>query len=339
MSLSETQVARVQTASYILMGVGMILVMKLGLLPALLAGLLIYEMVIFGAKRLSDDAGIMPFMAKTILVAVIAFSIVSLLSFGGYMFASYISNGQESIVTLMQKMAEVVVSGTSYLPVWTHQFLPLNIEEWQKTASNWLLENARVFSDVGKDSALFLVHVLVGMIVGGMIALHPATPSKRAPLSHALSERVACLGLAFRRIVFSQIRISALNTALTGIFLVLVLPSFGYDLPLVKTMITVTFLVGLMPIIGNIISNTVIFLIALSVAPMAAVFSLMYLIGIHKLEYFINARIIGSQIRARAWEILVALLVMDAAFGIAGLVAAPIFYAYIKDELSAKRLI
>jgi predicted PurR-regulated permease PerM len=54
---------------------------------------------------------------------------------------------------------------------------------------------------------------------------------------------------------------------------------------------------------------------------------------IHKLEYFLNARIVGSQIQAKAWELLLAMLVMEAAFGIAGVAAAPIYYAYLKDEL------
>jgi len=60
---------------------------------------------------------------------------------------------------------------------------------------------------------------------------------------------------------------------------------------------------------------------------------------IHKLEYFVNARIIGARIRARAWELLLAMLVMDAAFGIPGLIAAPIYYAYVKDELTLRKLI
>jgi predicted PurR-regulated permease PerM len=30
------------------------------------------------------------------------------------------------------------------------------------------------------------------------------------------------------------------------------------------------------------------------------------------------------------------MLLMEAAFGVAGLIAAPIYYAYLKDELSAK---
>jgi predicted PurR-regulated permease PerM len=36
---------------------------------------------------------------------------------------------------------------------------------------------------------------------------------------------------------------------------------------------------------------------------------------------------------------LLAMLVMEAAFGIAGLVAAPIYYAYMKNELRDRGLI
>ena len=37
--------------------------------------------------------------------------------------------------------------------------------------------------------------------------------------------------------------------------------------------------------------------------------------------------------------LLVAMLLMEAAFGLAGLIAAPIYYAYLKGELEAERLI
>jgi len=33
------------------------------------------------------------------------------------------------------------------------------------------------------------------------------------------------------------------------------------------------------------------------------------------------------------------MLVMEAAFGLRGLIAAPVYYAYLKDELSARGLI
>jgi predicted PurR-regulated permease PerM len=72
---------------------------------------------------------------------------------------------------------------------------------------------------------------------------------------------------------------------------------------------------------------------------LVALGSLTYLVVIHKLEYFLNARLVGTQIRARSWELLLAMLLMEAMFGIAGLIAAPIYYAYLKDELSGARLV
>ena len=39
-----------------------------------------------------------------------------------------------------------------------------------------------------------------------------------------------------------------------------------------------------------------------------------------------------------SWELLLAMLAMEAAFGIGGVVAAPIYYAYVKRELSAVQL-
>jgi predicted PurR-regulated permease PerM len=139
--------------------------------------------------------------------------------------------------------------------------------------------------------------------------------------------------------VFAQVRISALNTTLTAIYLIAVLPAFGVHLPLAKTLVLITFVAGLLPVIGNLISNTVIFIVSLSHSLIVAVAALAYLIVIHKLEYFVNARIVGSQIRARAWELLLAMMTMEAAFGIAGVIAAPIYYAYLKDELSSRGLI
>jgi len=104
-------------------------------------------------------------------------------------------------------------------------------------------------------------------------------------------------------------------------------------------MIAVTFVVGLLPIIGNLVSNTVIVVISLSYSLPIAVGSMLFLIVVHKLEYFINARIVGSRINAAAWELLLAMLVMEAAFGLPGVIAAPVFYAYAKAELVARKLV
>ncbi len=333
-----TETARFHLFSLVFTILALLLTLALGLLPALLGGLLVYELVLFGSRMLVR-IGVGPVTAKLMLLLFVAVTVVSAFAIFINVFASRMTDGPESLVMLLQRMADVVDRGRSYLPEWIQQFLPANIEEWQVRASEWLRENARHLSEIGRDVGVFLFHLLAGMIIGGLVAFNPGVDHARGPVSQALCERVRFLGHAFRRIVFSQVRISALNTVLTAIFLLVVLPLLGNPLPLTKTMVAVTFIAGLLPIVGNLISNTVIVLIGLSVSPGAAVGALVFLVVLHKLEYFVNARIIGSSIKARAWEILLAMLVMEAGFGLAGLVAAPIYYAYLKDELSAKKLI
>ena len=116
-------------------------------------------------------------------------------------------------------------------------------------------------------------------------------------------------------------------------------PRMGSLFRMSAVMTVSTVVAGLLPILGNLISNTVIFIVSFSQSPLVALVSLAYLVIIHKLEYFLNARIIGSHIRARAWELLLAMLIMEAGFGIPGLIAAPIYYAYMKSELRERGLI
>ncbi|TMI00506.1 MAG: AI-2E family transporter, partial [Betaproteobacteria bacterium] len=96
---------------------------------------------------------------------------------------------------------------------------------------------------------------------------------------------------------------------------------------------------GLLPVVGNLISNVVIVVVSLSYSLNVAIGSLLFLIVIHKLEYFLNARIVGRRLESHAWELLLAMLAMEAAFGISGVIAAPIYYAYLKDELADRGLV
>jgi len=110
-------------------------------------------------------------------------------------------------------------------------------------------------------------------------------------------------------------------------------------MPYVSTLVGVTFITGLLPVVGNVLSNTVIVMVSLSQSLLLAIGSLAFLIAIHTLEHFLNAHIIGTQIRSKAWELLVAMLVMESVFGFRGLIAGPVFYAYVKDELTSRGLI
>jgi hypothetical protein len=50
------------------------------------------------------------------------------------------------------------------------------------------------------------------------------------------------------------------------LYLLVIVPWMGIQLPLGKTMVVVTFITGLLPVIGNLISNTVIVVVSLSVS-------------------------------------------------------------------------
>jgi predicted PurR-regulated permease PerM len=91
-------------------------------------------------------------------------------------------------------------------------------------------------------------------------------------------------------------------------------------------------LAGLVPVIGNLISNFVIVVLSLGTSLMVGGASLLFLIVVHKLEYFLNAKIIGHEVNAKAWELLCAMIAMEAVFGLHGVIAAPIQYAWLKAE-------
>jgi predicted PurR-regulated permease PerM len=316
----------------------LVLVLFLHLLPALLAGLLVFELVHAIAPRLRlGRSG----YGKIVAVGILATIIVAGLSLAFFAAVSFFRSDAGSMTALFQKMAEIIDSSRAHLPEWLLEYLPADAEELRGALTAWMREHAGEMQLVGKEAGRVTAHIVIGMIIGAMVSLREAHVSARrgAPLALALGERATRLGDAFRRVVFAQVRIAAINTVFTAIYLVIVLPMLGIHLPFTKSLVLITFVAGLMPVIGNLISNTVIVVVSLSASLAVALGSLAFLIVIHKLEYFLNARIVGSRIRASAWELLLAMLLMESAFGLAGLVAAPIYYAYLKDELSARGMI
>lgn len=320
-------------AAWIIVGVLLFLLFPLHLVSVLLAALFVHELVIMLASLLHIPS-INDKRAKLIVIAVLAAAIVALLGLGIWWATFQLQAHAADVPLLLKKMAEVLEMARARLPAWALERFPANTDELYKGMVDLLREHAVVLQTAGKGVGLALVHIVIGMILGAIVSLANVTSkASQRPLAAALQERTSRLSQAFRSVVFAQLRISAINTVLTAVYLVVVLPLLGVHLPFAATMVAITFLAGLLPVIGNIISNTVIFIVSLSVSFYVAAGSLVFLVVIHKLEYFLNARIVGSQIQAQIWELLGAMLLMEAAFGVPGLIAAPIYYAYIKREL------
>jgi predicted PurR-regulated permease PerM len=328
---------RYTIAAWCLAALLLLLVLFLHLVPSLFAGLLVYELVHVLAPRLRlRRLG----SGKLIAVALLSIVVVTALTFGLLGAISFFRSEAGSVPALLQKMAEIIEGSRAVLPAWVVEHLPGDTEALKQAITEWLRSHSHAVQVFGAEAGRVTAHILLGMVIGAMVALREAQAHEtHGPLATAMVERATRLGDAFRRVVFAQVRIAAINAVFTGVYLAVVLPLMGIKLPLTKTMIAITFIAGLLPVVGNLISNTVIVVVSLSVSLKIALASLAFLVLIHKLEYFLNARIIGTQIRANAWELLLAMLLMEAAFGLPGLVAAPVLYAYLKDELSARGLI
>lgn len=321
------------------MACALMLTLYTRLLPALLAGLFVYELVNM-LTRLIHLGRITGHRARIVAVASIAIAVVTIVSFTVFGLVAFFRSEAGSLPVLLTRMAEIMDDSRRFLPQWVVARIPGDAESVRIAAVEWLKGHAAGLQTIGETAGRILVYIFFGMIIGGMISLRRAdTPQVCGPLTQSLTERIARLSLAFHKVVFAQVRIAAINAFLTGLYLVVILPLAGISLPFTKTLVAVTFVLGLMPVVGNLVSNTFIVVFSLSHSLPVAAGSLTFLVVIHKLEYFLNAKIVGSRIRAHAWEILVAMLIMEVVFGIYGLIAAPIYYAYIKDELYDEGLI
>jgi predicted PurR-regulated permease PerM len=326
-------------ASYVLAGLALLLVLGLHLLSALLAGLLVFELVQTISplleRRLSGPR------ARVLVVTalgVVVVGLLILLALGAISFVhSEIGNPED---LWRQQLMPLVEKAREQLPGALVGSLPDSVDELRVMAGELTRKHAASLQLAGKDTARGFAHIIIGLVLGAIVALsRTRTAHQAGPLAAMLGQRCHRLAEAFHNIVFAQIKVSLINTTFTAIFLIGVLPLLGIHVPLAKTLVALTFVIGLLPVIGNLISNTAVAIAGLSVSLGVGIAALVFLILIHKLEYFLNARIVGTQIRARAWELLIAMLVMEAAFGLTGLVAAPIYYAYLKSELEGESLL
>jgi len=338
--MSESRLeTRSDIAAVILTALALVGTIVLHLLPALFAGLLVHSLVHALAPRMfGPKADPARSRVAVVLVLIALVLMLAAIMIGGV--AAFLRGEGSNLPALLQKMAEIIDNARATMPLWVQDSLPADSTAIKDDAVNWLREHAAELRKTGGEVGRGVLYALLGMVIGALMAVREVAPVRATgPLARAFKRSVARVEDAFCRIVHAQIQISAFNTALTAIYLAAALPAFGAHLPLTKTMIAVTFVAGLLPIVGNLVSNSVIVVISLSYSVPVAGVSLLFLIGVHKLEYFINARIVGSRINAAAWELLIAMLVMDAAFGLPGVVAAPVFYAYAKAELVSRQLV
>lgn len=322
--------------SYLLSVLAVLLVLRFHLLPAVFAGLAVYVLTLKLARHLPRNLNR---FARKLALGVVVICVISCLTSACAAIWSFIGSSH-GFAALLSTVVDTLGSLRKSLPASVADVLPTTIEDLRQQLVEMLGDHVQKISVVGMEGLKVFAHILLGMVVGGMAAVHHFDEHHAAPPFIAtLRSRLRTLVTAFDKVVFAQVKISALNTALTAAYILVALPLFGIHLPMAMILVLLTFAVGMLPVVGNLVSNTVIVVISLGISPAVGIASLLFLVLIHKAEYFMNARIVGHEVQATAWELLSAMLLLEAIFGVVGLVAAPVVYAWLKAEIKEQGMI
>ena len=198
------------------------------------------------------------------------------------------------------------------------------------------------FGRYAREATIQVAMLIIGLVVALSLFINAkwemeddpdaVKDSLYATVMGQLVTRVQTFYASFARVIGAQIVISTINTALTAAFLL------WNHYPYETVIIVLTFLCGLLPIIGNILSNTLIVGIGFVVSPRMALIALIFLVLIHKLEYFLNSKIVGDRIKNPMWLTLIALVLGEELMGVPGMILAPVVLHYIKVEASRNKV-
>jgi predicted PurR-regulated permease PerM len=305
--------------------------------PAISYGLFLVVLLLIGCLHLATLAIAILFACLALRAlslgrykwtAVVAFLVLLLLLFCG--FGIFVKQAivvvPEVVSTSVPKIVKYATNHGIELPFSDLDSLKTVAIETARKTAGYLGSFARIAT---KE----FLYMVVGIIVAIGLFLRRHAPDE-APCEPTLySVHTARIGALFRsfyccfdRVMGAQVIISVINTVLTAIFVL------ACHLPYATVVIILTFLCGLLPVVGNILSNTLIVGIAFMISPRLAAWALVFLVVIHKLEYFLNSRIIGSRIRHPMWLTLLALLVGERLLGIPGIILAPVVLNFVKTE-------
>src|SRR6266702_1484999 len=215
-----------------------------------------------------------------------------------------------------------------------------DFESLRQAVVNTLGQEAHYLRNVAnfaKSTATVIVFSILGIIAAASLSFktgldpyrgtHRVKNNLYSVCCDEVAKRFRDFYRSFATVMGAQITISLINTALTAIFLMAV------RMPHAPLLLAVTFLCGLVPIVGNLVSNTIIVFVALTVSLKLAISALVFLVAIHKLEYLLNSKIIGDRIRNPVWLTLIALILGERLMGIPGLILAPVVLNYLRVEM------
>lgn len=316
------------------------MVTKIG--PGLIAGLAIFSMTRF-VKRLLDKLCIRKasrLKSKTIrwvlrvlpvgLTTLIVASLILLLAFG---FSNAVRFIVQTLITqgpqLLDEAIANLVTVTASLPENIRSQVPVNSEDFFDLIRRSFGDGLGYVRNFGGASFYIFLQLLFATILGVTAGLMRTSKDPK-PLAAAWASTMERYVRCFTLLMGAQVYVSIWNTFCTAVFVYGILPFFDVVLPFRELLLLFTAVASLIPAAGNVMANTLIVILTVRYGMFVAAGSVLYLFVIHKVEYFINGYIIGSNVRASVPEMLIAIILGETAFGLPGLITAPVTYAFLK---------
>jgi predicted PurR-regulated permease PerM len=265
-------------------------------------------------------------------LTLILFAVVIALGF--YSFVLFIKQALHDLPDIAEKSIPKIVEYAQKKEI----KIPFDdIDSLKSTVRDTVREHSKSLANFAKLATKEFVFLLIGVVVAASLFLNPAMDLERGHrlrnnlytlTCEQIVRRFQSFYASFETVMGAQIIIAFINTAFTAVF------TLAVHLPHAPIVIGVTFLCGMLPIIGNIISNAVITGIAFTISPQLAISALIFLIVLHKFEYFLNSKIIGSRIKNPVWLTLLGIILGERLMGVPGIILAPVVLHFIKVESS-----
>mgnify|MGYP007007629739 CR=1 FL=1 len=266
------------------MAASLLLIMWQGLLPGLLCVCLGFLATRWFSPRLGALTRAHDHQAPKLAAGLVALIPVVLIAVFLPRTRGVILDAPNTYRELLAFMARTVLEFRDRLPSDIAAQLPTGAEDVQRVIAAYLATKAGTLATTGRAWLSGLLFAYIGLLVGALAAARPSVIMLK-PLAAQLHLRLTRFGETFRQIVVAQFWLALFNTFPTAIFLLVVLPLWDSRPPYTMALILLTFLAGLIPIVGNLICNGVLTLVGLSVSPLVALACLVFLIAIHKAEH------------------------------------------------------
>jgi len=309
-------------ASYFLFAVFAATVLWLNLGPVLLAGLVSFMILNLAHRRL---ARLVPELAARAMSVVIFLMTAALLS---WLVATFFRLALHRMPLILGDLIPTLDGLARGMGI----DLPFeNLHEFRVIVLETIKDNARSVTQASGLLTKGFFQLLAGIFVAILCFLAEPESSNKPDLFDQLRRefeaRVRVFMVGFEKILGAQVLISFINAGFTAIFIIVI------GIPNIHFLTLTTFIFGIIPVIGNLISNAVIVGTALTVSPHKALVAMIFLGFSHMAQHLLSGQILGSRINTPVWQILAGLLIGEALMGVPGMILAPAMIHYIREEL------